>query len=356
MPHARSLGCRRLGTTLAILAATSIAGLGARSAAAHVPPQWYVNEFNMHATHEHMLTDATNVDRVLVTNSVLGEIKCVGVAESVNWNEGGHGYAEVLNFTTANCQAPKYVKEAEEQDHANIERWIAEHGEGKEPTSPVHCAASESKPGEGKCLTAYITTELPPEANLREGEICSEPAFGEGETLQQCREAGATEARSVISSVARRTSSLPWKAELVDGARVEEEELREEPLLKVGLAGFGEAGTATAQSTKCYPKEGERMASFRAVPSGCVVVNVVIPQIPQESVLYGTQELVYVNGSKSGLFGSNADFTEAGSLFSSEGVDGSSSMGNEGVLDVRTTAEGLPNAKCEKEPGKFEEC
>jgi len=115
--------------------------------------------------------------------------------------------------------------------------------------------------------------------------------------------------------------SLPWKVELIRGERNEEEGV----LQKIGLHEYGESGTATAKSTKCYPKEGEKPASFKAIPLGCIGVNILFPQIPAEFAYYGTQEIFGVNGVKNGLTPSHLSFTSAGGLFSSEGLEGEGS-------------------------------
>ena len=58
------------------------------------------------------------------------------------------------------------------------------------------------------------------------------------------------------------------------------------------------------------------------MPFGCIRLTVVIPQIPVEYVLYGTQEIDWINGAKNGLFPSRLRLAESGGLSSSQGSAG----------------------------------
>ncbi len=90
----------------------------------------------------------------------------------------------------------------------------------------------------------------------------------------------------------------------------------------MGLHEYGESGNSTEHSTLCYPKEGANPAVFTKLPSGCVGVTIIFPQIPLEFVFYGTQEIEAINGFGNGLNASRLEFVQAGKLFSSEGLDG----------------------------------
>lgn len=369
MKVARGLPHGPLLTAVALAAVILISAIVAgRAAAVQPPPQLYVNERNLGT----MLIPVYASGRLTLDTTAFGEVTCNDTFYGVGWNEGGHGYGEVLSLTAAQCEAPRYIKETEEGAtyKPSIERWIREHGEGRQPTSPVHCAQAETSVGEGRCLTMYTTAERPLEYESGQGEVCTEKAFEEGQTLAHCRESGSTETRTVFAGVRRRTSSLPWRVELFDGSwkPSEFEEIIENGVLaKVGLEQFGETGTSEAESTRCYPTEGGHAASFTSVPQGCIVLTLIVPQIPLEFPFYGTLEPAVQNGAKNGLFPTHLIFFEpfyehAGRtqsfLASSEGLDGKATLPPEGAdelyADGATDLE-LLSARCEK-AGKFEAC
>ena len=165
----------------------------------------------------------------------------------------------------------------------------------------------------------YATAEEPLEVEKESAEVCAV----ESKNLTECNnEAKEKRTVSLISAVRRRVATTPWKAELTRGTREGEPNI----LQRTGLHTFGEGGAdqdGQEEVGTCYPKEAERDASFKAVPSGCVLVNIVIPQLPDEIVFYGSLELWLINGSKNGLSPSSISFVESGKLFSSEGVAGS---------------------------------
>ena len=172
---------------------------------------------------------------------------------------------------------------------------------------------------------------MPLEKIARQAEIC----IVKTKTLEECDannpEGNYTEreTRLLISEFHRRAASLPWKVELVRGEDEGEEAVQQ----KIGLHAFGETGTALGHSTACYPTEAGKPASFKVLPTGCIGVNVLFPQIPAEYIYFGTQEIWDQNGVKSGLSPSHLEFLEAGTLFSSEGLDGEASITGEVKLD-----------------------
>ena len=83
-------------------------------------------------------------------------------------------------------------------------------------------------------------------------------------------------------------------------------------------------------STRCNPSASftciSRPFTEHEINSGCVIVNVVFPQIPDEIIFYGSQEAEGINGSKNGLFPSSLDLAEAGKLFSATGASGEAEL------------------------------
>jgi hypothetical protein len=242
--------------------------------------------------------------RIQLHSSLVGKVECINTFFAEGWNAHEHGeetktrgYGEVLGWGTSQCTAPEEIKAIEEGPKP------------KEEHSPLP-------------ITVVASSELPVEKQYRQGEICKE----ETKTLLECSKNPATERETKLLvkefGFHRRVSTLPWKLELIRGEREEEHGI----LQKVGLHEFGESGTAAAQNTKCYPKEKigteEREASFEKVPSGCIAVDIIFPQIPYEYVFYGTQEIWGVNGAGNGLDASRLEFREAGKLFSSKGAYG----------------------------------
>jgi hypothetical protein len=231
---------------------------------------------------------------------VLGKINCVNTFNANMWNEpelgqaGGlpHGYGEITGWATSSCVAPQ-----EETDLEEIYK---------------------------RRITTVVSDEMPLETDLVDAEVCAE----EGKTLSQCTSPSERKIARLVSAVRRRVASVPWKFEMIRGER---EEVQGE-LAKLGLHKFGESGTAEQQSTACFAKErfvnpetateGERPVRFTKIPSGCIAVNVIFPQIPLEFVFFGSQEIWSVNGFANGLHPTHWKFLKAGSLFSSEGSEG----------------------------------
>ncbi len=214
-------------------------------------------------------------------------IKCTYLLNGAVGNEAGHGVGEIQGFSST-CKPFNDCP-------------LCEGGEAPEKEGEL--------PGE---KAVYVSPELPFEEELREGEVCSE----EGKkTLNLCP---GPEERTTVKYIKRlaRRNSLPWKAQLISGVHAEEAA----NLFKLGATG-----------SNCYPtekaivegKEVERAARFETVPAGCVAVNVIMPGIGFEDVLYGSLEPVFVNGFGNGLNASRLEFTEAGKLQTSGATVGS---------------------------------
>lgn len=300
---------RRSGAPAALAGclALSIAGvsaLAASAAAAYTPPAFFSNGQALGSTPRSF----SAWGRITLQNTVLGKVNCVVLMDGSVWNAaGGRGAGEVGGFSTSDCEAPSAEPLFE------LERGCLREYECDEP------------------LTVFLTAEMPLEKVARQAEIC----IVKTKTIEQCDaknpegEYTERETKLLTSEFHRGVASLPWKLELTEGEREEEEDVMQ----KIGLHEYGESGTAIAHSTKCYPKEGEKPASFQALPSGCIGIDMVIPQIPDEFVYYGTQEIFGENGVKNGLFPSRLDFIEAGTLFSSGGLNGEVWIAGEVKLD-----------------------
>jgi hypothetical protein len=233
-------------------------------------------------------------------STVLGKIHCVNTFSANMWNEPEHGeagalphgYGEITGWATSSCVAP--------QEEASLESIYK------------------------KRITTVVSAEMPLERDFTEAEVCAE----ESKTLAQCSNSSERKIVRLIAAVRRRLASTPWKFEMIRGERngVPGE------LAKLGLHEFGESGTAEQQSTACFAKEKvinpetateeERPVKFTKIPPGCIAMNVIFPQIPLEIVFFGSQEIWSVNGFTNGLHPTHWSFLKAGSLFSSEGLDG----------------------------------
>jgi hypothetical protein len=270
----------------------------AAASAAEVPPLGYSNGTKLTTTHVPIIANG----RIQLHSTVLGKIECVNTFWAEGWNahekneptKPERAFGEVLGWGTSSCTAPEEI--------ASIEANKTFIAENHIPT-PV---------------TVVASSEMPVEKTFRQGEICKE----ETKTLAQCPNSSEREVKVMISSYHRRVSTLPWKVELIRGTRAEETGILE----KIGMAEYGEAGTAEAHTTKCYPLEGTNPASFEKVPPGCIAVDIIFPQVPYEFVYYGTQEIWAVNGAGNGLDASKLEWiAPAGTFFSSKGAEGEGS-------------------------------
>jgi hypothetical protein len=281
-----------------LFAVAGVLGAGAGQASAETPPVAYANGVKLSTTKVPLTANG----EIQLHSTVLGKITCQNTFYAQGWNEGSspsHAYGEVLGWGTSSCTAPEELKSLEAADKKQIE--------------------------EGKILaplTVFASSEMPVEKTVREGSVC---AVEKKVYLSECPNASERVGKNYIAKFARRVSSLPWKLEIIRGERSEEAGI----LQKIGLAAFGESGTATGHSTKCYPTEkvGSEVqdANWEVVPAGCIAVNIVFPQIPLEFVFYGSQEVWAINGAGNGLNTSRLEFKESGTLFTSEGLEGEGS-------------------------------
>jgi hypothetical protein len=264
-------------TVLAMALVTWVAS-GVQVAGAETTPQFYSNAHLLKS--EHLAT--TIWGEFKLKSEALGEgpeaeIHCKNVLGSSLWNEGGRGYGLIEGWGTNACKAPALEKLLE-----TVYKKTIESGRIKSP------------------ITVFATAELPLEKELREGEVCAE----EKETkLSECPKEEERENKLIVWHVRRAVTSLPWKLELVKA-------LREEETVNVARIGVPPAGKT------CYPKETyeeegevlERPAKWQAVPAGCVRINVVAPQIPNEVVFYGQLEPRFHSGAGNGLNASALEF------------------------------------------------
>jgi hypothetical protein len=215
-------------------------------------------------------------------SGAVGEVKCKNAFALGLWNKSGRGEGAFEGWGTNDCTAPE-LEEA-------------------------------FKLVTGKTVTVFAGPELPVEEVPKEGIVCSEPADTKP---SQCPNASEKETRKdLLGSVHRRNTSFPWNVELKRVAIEGEQEI-------VSRIGIG------AEGKTCYPTEvveneegGPETipASWEKVPAGCVKIDLVAPQIPDEVIFYGQLQTQWVNGSKTGLYPSRLEFTsESGELVSSKG-------------------------------------
>ena len=264
-------------------------------------PEFYSNRHLLDATH----VGFTSVGSLEFDSPSMKAIDC----EDANldggvWNESAIGKAVVEAWTTYRCSDSEAITT---QEHAHE----AELLDGK-----IQCVAG--KPGEGGCLTVYVSDELPPDSELREAEVCKE----EAKKLSECKAAGERETKRLVVSLAHPVSSLPWDARLETCEKNSKEGICEE-------LGIPDAAEQSKGNTSCYKTVGNVPASYTEIPAGCVKLSVVIPQIPVEIPFYGSQTDFLVNGVKNGLDPSRLKFIEAGPLDSSEGSFGEAHIAGE---------------------------
>jgi hypothetical protein len=225
--------------------------------------------------------------RLTIDNPALVEVKCTVLLSGEAWNQvvngETRGVGEETGLSTSGCTDPGLT---------------VYEPDGKKAVQEY---------------SVFVTAEEPLEEEHVEAEVCA--SLG---PPSQCSEKYRAK---LIAAVRRRESSLPWKVELARGEREGESVV----LQRTGLHALGEtaaADDAQSQTGTCYPKEGSTPASWTSVPKGCLLITVVVPQLPLEYVLYGSQELEWHDGSKNGLFPSNLLFEEGGGLFLSGGEAG----------------------------------
>ncbi len=284
------------GLVAGVVLAIGLVGPPSIAQAAEPPPKSYDNLRELTTTKVPTIADG----RIDLDSTVLGQIHCVVSLYGYAWNERDHGatgkppprgYGEVVGLG-ASCEPLQLKLELEP-----------------------------------RTLTPFVSAEPPIERESREAVVCTEESKRK---LSECPSPSERAPKKVLAAVRRRVASLPWKSELIRGEREAEPAV----LQKVGIHEYGESGSGTGQSGRCYPKEKavvegeevERAASFAKVPSGCIALDVIIPQIPLQYVFYGTLEILYLNGFGNGLNASRLEFVQAGELFSSEGLGGAGTI------------------------------
>jgi hypothetical protein len=222
-----------------------------------------------------------------VHSSALGRVECTAVIEGDVFSESGHERGEISALSTSGCSS-----QAEEE--GSLKEIECAH--------LIDCGKLHGP--------VFMTAEMPLEVSSREAEVCK----GNHDLLSECPDASERVTESVPVSVRRGESSLPWRLDLTQGEREEEEVV----LQRIGLHEYGEAGSASAKSTACYQGTATSGGGYE-VPTGCLAVTVVFPEVPLEAVFYGTQEALFKNGAGNGLDPSRIEFVEAGGLLSDGG-------------------------------------
>jgi hypothetical protein len=299
-----SVSRKHLGTLVAAIAFVGMAVAPAAATAAEKAPEAYANGKLLTTKPVPII----GVGPISLVSETIGEIKCTNTFYGAGWNQvvgsETRGVGEVEGWGTSGCKGEKYVKSLEQSDKKAIEekKIVCQGGY---PGTVI---------GEGKCFTVFATAELPLEVEKEEAEVCKT----EGKKLSECPNSSERSVVKLDSAVKRRIASTPWKAELIRSEREGSKVI----VQRTGVHTFGETGAnedAQEEKGTCYPKEGAKPANWKAVPTGCVIVNIVFPQIPDEIVFYGSQEAEGVNGAKNGLFPSELKFEElSGKFFSSE--------------------------------------
>jgi len=333
-----------------VLAAASL-GIAAMTAQAN-PPEIYENgqvakigKFCIAETETCLATEKTEERSPYVPIIAWGKINlkseglgaegvtCTNTFTGKTWNEHEHGikqnpirgYGVAEGWGTSTCAAPEFIKNYR-------------HDCGCEPT-------------------IFASAERPLEYEYREALICKKALFEEGKKLlSECPNATEREAEALYSAVKRKTVSLPWKIELVRGypKSGHTEEVVQQ---RIGLKNYGECGPGAAEgtptcegakeNTACYSKQSEtENYSYEEIPGGCVVTNIVIPQVPVEVPFFGTLEVTGRNGAGSGVDPSKIEFEGAfsGKLQSQADQEGSGTV-NEKVKELGEEGQGLITAK-----------
>ena len=262
--------------------AGALAALALSPALALGSPQWYDNGTLVGAAH----TPAVVWGEIEFESGAVGKIHCMNVMNLSIWNESSQGYGQFEGWGTNACKAPQLEETLEKAYEQPIKEGL------------IHSP-----------LSVFATSELPLRVEYREGSTCKERSKT---LLSQC-DTEPSEERIVSHELVlnnglhRRASSFPWGIAL--GSAIREEE--EVPVPKIGIPPAGQS---------CYPTEGGKPVSWEKVPSGCVKITIVCPQVPAEVVFYGSLEPTLINGVKNGLSPSRLQFGEvAGKLISSTG-------------------------------------
>lgn len=276
------------------MALLTLALTAVQAEASEEPPKWHSNGHEVGTQHLPVtIWGEMQLNSEALGEGTEGEIHCQNVMGASVWNEAPKGLGEVEGWGTNACKAPELEKALNEIYHTPIEE-----GKIRGP------------------LTVFATAEMPQVVELREAVVCSESNKSK---LSECPNSSEREPQTLIWHARRSVSSFPWKIETQKGTRNGEKAT----ILKLGVPPTGQT---------CYPKEKvpnpeepgseiEVPAKWEKVPSGCIAINVVAPEIPAEIVFYGTLEPRLVNGAGTGLDPSKLEFgTVAGDLTTRENL------------------------------------
>ncbi len=187
--------------------------------------------------------------------------------------------------------------------------------------------------GDADC-EVYVSAEPPLTLDYREAEVCNGHHLFNGrypEPLSDCPLPSERETEQVPYAAQRSRSTLPWKVELVRGYTASHEEVVQP---RIGMASFGECGPGAAEGTetcsaatatgRCYQQGPSTTYSYADEPQGCVVLNVIVPEVPVEIPFFGSLETTIRNGAGDGTDPSRLEIEEsvAGQLRSQEGLEG----------------------------------
>jgi hypothetical protein len=254
----------RVATAAAVCAAAACAPASNAQAVIIVKPMQF-------ASNGRLLTSApvpvTLYGELKLTNAALGEIACNVVLSGSVWNQARRGAGTLEGLTAPRCNAPTLENVYEDP--------LCTPAKGCEKVRP---------------LTVFVTAELPLEAEEREAEVCAEEAKTE---VSQCPNSSERTVQALSLRLRRRTPSFAWKLE---PAEEESVELEGAPYLVLGIPPEGQS---------CYPTElveGKQVAArWQSVPAGCIRLDIVVPQVGFEGVVYGTLEPGFTSGAGNGL-------------------------------------------------------
>jgi len=212
-----------------------------------------------------------------------GEITCVDIFGGYVENRAGVGKGALEGLGSYHCVAPEL--------EAALEAVFKEVLEGRK-------------------VTVFASGELPMQETFREGIVCIEKT----KRPSQCTGAGEQKIIEGLVSVKRRETSFPWPIELVPGTYEGVSVTR----AKIGIGAEGKTCYPTEGSVNSEGKEVQVPVSWEKVPAGCLMFDVIAPQIPDELVFYGSLEPVLIDGTASGLTPSHLQFgSGSGMLVSS---------------------------------------
>jgi hypothetical protein len=293
----RTRGGRTLGSVLAvgaILAALPAVAYAAETELGLPPPQFHENGHILTTSHVEGVFWGT----VKLVSSAEGEIVCHNIMSGSVWNEGERGLGALEGWGTNACKA-------ETLEHGLEGLFEKPIKEGKIKTP----------------ITVYASSELPLELEEREAEVCS----AETKTyLEECKNTSERGVEHLPLRIRRQPASFPWNIRLIRQEREEE---------KVIVAELGVPPTGQS----CYPKEvvegKEVPAKWEKVPVGCVRIDIISPQIPDELMFYGSLKPRFVSGAGNGLDASHFEFDKEAGLLESNKLEAPETF-TEGNLKV----------------------